>query len=57
MTRIPLACACCINSAKSASEAASAAADRANAAADIAESVSVDVVAIKKVLQDVLVVV
>lgn len=44
-------------SATSASEAASAAADRANVAAAIAESASADVVAIKKVLQDVLVVV
>lgn len=44
-------------SAESASEAASEAANRANAAADIAENASADVVAIKKVLQDVLVVV
>lgn len=44
-------------SADSASKIASAVADRANVAAAIAESASADVVAIKKVLQDVLVVV
>lgn len=44
-------------SADSASKIASEAADRANVAAAIAESASADVVAIKKVLQDVLVVV
>lgn len=44
-------------SADSASKIASAAADRANTAAENAENMSADVTAIKKILQDVLVVV